>query len=316
MPVTAISGNAEKIKALRDAAKKSLVKHYPTLESLFGSLDFCECEHCRSVLSPAAYLVDLLRFLDPEPTSGTTSWPTGTPRTPEVRAWRRVRQAVRRARRAAARHPAICRSPARTRTRRCRTSTSSTRSSSTTSRTRATEAAHEYRRGHDRAAARRAAERRSRRPTRPAGARYPLGLPFDLWLETVRAFLARLEVPLWQLLETFRPTDELYPPGRRPEPVLPIAGLRGVARTLPAECALYTAGAAGSWWKLYGYASAGQAETALASAKTLARRLGVSYRELTGSSAPSSSTPGWPSWLYSRRRASGWTRCTRSRSTG
>jgi len=34
-----------------------------TLESLFGSMDFCECAHCRSILSPAAYLVDLLLFL-------------------------------------------------------------------------------------------------------------------------------------------------------------------------------------------------------------------------------------------------------------
>ena len=31
--------------------------------TLFGSVDFCECEHCSSVLSPAAYLVDLLEFL-------------------------------------------------------------------------------------------------------------------------------------------------------------------------------------------------------------------------------------------------------------
>ena len=36
----------------------------PDWDALFGSLDFCECEHCRSVLSPAAYLVDLLLFLD------------------------------------------------------------------------------------------------------------------------------------------------------------------------------------------------------------------------------------------------------------
>ena len=36
------------------------------MEQLFGSLDFCECQHCRSVLSPAAYLVDLLQFLDPK----------------------------------------------------------------------------------------------------------------------------------------------------------------------------------------------------------------------------------------------------------
>ncbi|MBD1822981.1 peptidoglycan-binding protein [Cyanobacteria bacterium FACHB-DQ100] len=35
----------------------------PNWASLFGSLDFCACEHCRSVYSPAAYLVDLLEFL-------------------------------------------------------------------------------------------------------------------------------------------------------------------------------------------------------------------------------------------------------------
>ena len=35
-----------------------------TLENLFGNLDFCDCKHCRSVLGPAAYLVDLLVFLN------------------------------------------------------------------------------------------------------------------------------------------------------------------------------------------------------------------------------------------------------------
>jgi hypothetical protein len=44
---------------------------YPTLESLFGSLDYCTCDDCRSILSPAAYLVDLLQYLDqPSPTLG------------------------------------------------------------------------------------------------------------------------------------------------------------------------------------------------------------------------------------------------------
>lgn len=37
---------------------------YPTLETLFGSMDFCSCDDCRSILSPAAYLVDLLLYLD------------------------------------------------------------------------------------------------------------------------------------------------------------------------------------------------------------------------------------------------------------
>ncbi len=40
------------------------VTAYPTLEGLFGSMDFCACSECRSILSPAAYLVDLLQFID------------------------------------------------------------------------------------------------------------------------------------------------------------------------------------------------------------------------------------------------------------
>ena len=41
----------------------------PTLQSLFGGMDFCECRHCRSVLGPAAYLADLLHFLETLPIS-------------------------------------------------------------------------------------------------------------------------------------------------------------------------------------------------------------------------------------------------------
>ena len=39
---------------------------YPTLEELFGNMDYCACDHCKSVLSPASYLVDLLQFIDLE----------------------------------------------------------------------------------------------------------------------------------------------------------------------------------------------------------------------------------------------------------
>lgn len=35
----------------------------PDLRTLFGSLDSCDCEHCHSVYSPAAYLVDMLQYL-------------------------------------------------------------------------------------------------------------------------------------------------------------------------------------------------------------------------------------------------------------
>ena len=39
------------------------VEGVPNWKELFGSLDFCECEHCKSVYGPAAYFVDLLYFL-------------------------------------------------------------------------------------------------------------------------------------------------------------------------------------------------------------------------------------------------------------
>ncbi len=35
----------------------------PNWRNLFGSIETCECEHCRSVYSPAAYFVDLLHIL-------------------------------------------------------------------------------------------------------------------------------------------------------------------------------------------------------------------------------------------------------------
>jgi len=40
------------------------VESDPTWASLFGNVDYCSCEHCRSIYSPAAYLVDLLSWLD------------------------------------------------------------------------------------------------------------------------------------------------------------------------------------------------------------------------------------------------------------
>jgi len=36
-------------------------------QALFGSLDFCSCQQCQSALSPSAYLVDLLHWLDTRP---------------------------------------------------------------------------------------------------------------------------------------------------------------------------------------------------------------------------------------------------------
>ncbi len=47
--------------------REELGEGVPDLETLFGSLGLCECSHCRSVYSPAAYLVDILHFLKNQP---------------------------------------------------------------------------------------------------------------------------------------------------------------------------------------------------------------------------------------------------------
>ena len=61
--------SAPDLYAINDSATKEVfdfsdVPGAPALEDLLGNLDYCACEHCKSVLSPAAYYVELLRFID------------------------------------------------------------------------------------------------------------------------------------------------------------------------------------------------------------------------------------------------------------
>lgn len=60
--------NRQIMGAKREGAPQKLDEQFISLQEslaeLMGNLDFCSCEHCRSVLSPAAYLVDILQFID------------------------------------------------------------------------------------------------------------------------------------------------------------------------------------------------------------------------------------------------------------
>ncbi len=49
------------------------VEGVPEWSTLFGSLELCDCEHCRSIYSPAAYLADVLHFLKDRPSKAVTS---------------------------------------------------------------------------------------------------------------------------------------------------------------------------------------------------------------------------------------------------
>lgn len=54
-----------------DAAIQNLVVEVPNLQTLFGQVDLCQCDECGSVYGAAAYLTDILHFLDERGSSVT-----------------------------------------------------------------------------------------------------------------------------------------------------------------------------------------------------------------------------------------------------
>lgn len=264
--------------ATREAIE-GLIKQYPTMETLFGSLDYCSCEHCRSMLSPAAYFVDLLQFLDPHKTtwdSFLADWKTkhGGNDYPGKKPYEALVE-----RRPDLPHIALT----------CENTNTALPYIDVVNEILEYYVANS---GLGAAAARNTegattAELLAEPQNVVAAAydaltaaRYPLLLPFDLWLETVRAFCAHFDTPLWQVLETFRQTDRLFPDNRpKYSRSSTFAEYLGVS---PSEYKVLTEPDPAKWYELYGYSSEADAlkPDALKSARTLARRLGVSYKEL------------------------------------
>ena len=285
MPL-AIGGTEDQRNAATKQLQAELLKHYPTMESLFGSLDFCECEHCRSVLSPAAYFVDLLSFIDPDEETVwkgfLQDWEFKHNGTPYIDNYKKPFDAL------MDRRPDLPHIPAT-----CENTLTALPYIDLAIEILEFWVAHG---GLTKNAVRDTGE------ATPAellaepqnvivdaydklkGGRYPLALPFDLWLTTVRRFLDYFETPLWQVLEAFRTTDKLLPPNPpdisgpgyyRAEIFAEQLGLS------PAEYALFTDPAPlANWHQLFGFDESPRALEALRSAKTLSRRLGVTYKEV------------------------------------
>lgn len=271
---------------IRENAKNELIKHYPTMESLFGSLDFCECEHCRSVLSPAAYFVDLLQFLD----SNELVWKKFLESWKETHngkaydgpeyQYKKPYEALIERRPDLPHLQLTCEN---TQTALPYIDIVNEILEYYVANDKLTqEAAHDT---GDASTAELLAEPQNIIPKAYEAlnvARYPLTLPFDLWLETVRRFFDHFETPLWQILETFRPSDELFAPATDPKAYYradlfsEYLGLSSTEYGIFADSNPLT-----KWFELYGYTSEADALAALKSAKTLSRRLGVSYKELT-----------------------------------
>jgi hypothetical protein len=292
--------------------KKELIKHFPTMESLFGSLDFCECEHCRSVLSPAAYFVHLLQFLDP--TDGVwesllndwakkhggapypfanqaahkaflTDWEANNPGVSAPLTTRKPCDVLLDRRLDLAYLPLTCENT--------HTALPYIDIVNEILEYYVAKGSLDQHSVYDTGSATTAellAEPENivleaYGTLKGKEARYPMGLPFDLWTETVRRFLDHFEVPFWQVQDVLRATDELFPPLADPRPAEPAyyradvwAEYLGIA---PVEYDLLTgSNLLDAWFELYGYATEEEALTELASARTLARRLGVTYKEL------------------------------------
>jgi ABC toxin-like protein/neuraminidase-like protein len=305
---------------VREKAKTKLISHFPTLESLFGSLDYCECEHCRSVLSPAAYFVDLLHFLDPEenvwkntmdiwkqrhvgapyPFKDLSEWepfkakwksehpdqPDAEPNTEkspyEVLVERRPDL------------PHLQLTCENTNTTLPLIDLVNEILEFYVANNAVKKSGMEGFAGYDTGTVTTPellAEPQnivSAAYNHLKEARYPLTLPFDLWLETVRRFFEHFETPLWQVMETFRPSDELFASAQAYDRAAIFAEYLGIS---PSEYAVFTdSDLMGRWFELYGYNTEGEAlEVAvdengqridLNSAKALSRRLGVSYKEV------------------------------------
>ncbi|MDV6297234.1 neuraminidase-like domain-containing protein [Rhodococcus aetherivorans] len=287
-PLPAISGTPDKHAAQKKGLKEAL-KGYPTMEQLFGSLDFCECEHCRSLLSPAAYLVDLLQFVEAEPQA----------RANFLKRWK-DRNGTAYSDRYLAPYDALIK-------RRPDLPHISLTCENTNVALPYIDIVNEILEYYianntlTKDAARNTGEGTSTQLlAEPQNViteayiellkdRYPLNLPFDLWLETVRQFCNYSETPLPTLLDTFRPTEKLFDAGHdydRSAIFIESLGLSPAERTIITD-----PNPLATWWELYGYATVGEAQNVvtdpdtqqridLNSAKVLSRRLGVTYKEL------------------------------------
>jgi hypothetical protein len=288
--VTALAPPPAVVESVRD----ELIKHFPTMESLFGSLDYCECEHCRSVLSPAAYLVDLLQFTDPDEgvwSNFVDRWLAEHnnqqyPHRENGKALRPYDVLIERR----PDIPYIDLSCENTHTAMpyidlvneilefyvahdALDATAAHNNDAATTEDLVAEPQHIEARAYGELRA----------------ARYPLGLPFDLWTETIRQFCDYAELPLHELMETFRAGDTLLAPGEpfdRSHQFIESLGLTAAEAAI-----LIDDDPLPGWFTLYGFASAATATTVatdadsghridLNSAKALARRLGVTYKEL------------------------------------
>jgi peptidoglycan hydrolase-like protein with peptidoglycan-binding domain len=275
--------------------REKLAGLFPTLETLFGSVDYCECDHCRSVLSPAAYLVDLLHFVDPDEEAWATVKGSYKART-GVDYSKRKPFDVLNDRRPDIKNIALTCANTNTALPYIDIVNEILEQLMTASTTPPEIEAYDVGESSSQDLIAEPQNIVWSAYVDPAGKKslrdlvYPVTLPFDLPLEMVRAFLKQLELPLWRLREcVVQPTTLKPSASGRTDGWTDVWFER--LQLSPGDVTALTN--SGAWYALFGYPSAdkalemettagaaGPASTGLLNAKTLARRLGISYKEL------------------------------------
>ncbi len=280
---------------------------YPTLEGLFGEMDFCACDHCRSILSPAAYLVDLLSFIGPDDAAWASSlakWKLDNGNAPypfaDLAAWNAAGQPanteitpleVLLSRRPDVQHLPLT----------CENTNTALPYIDVVNETLEYFIANNVRKlsldgyvGHDTEGSESADLLASPQfvmdsaYTTLKGEHFPAPLPFHQPLESLRRYFEKFEVPLPLAMATFRETDNLER-GTKPY------GWRDILieemRLSRDEYGILTDSNAVPFWRLYGFPNGtsdadiinGNAAAdipALSNAKHFARRVGITYEEL------------------------------------
>jgi hypothetical protein len=306
-PVYALSASNEQ----RQAAKNALVEQFPSIVTLFGNMDYCACDDCSSVLSPAAYFVDVLQFLSPPPNGNSAANGAG---------YYPLDVLIGKDATVPGRRPDLGALPLS-----CENTNTSMPYIDIVNEI------FEYfiANGHldtdlayDTGTATTAeltAEPQNILPqvynTTLKQALFPLNLPFDLWIETVRGFLNYFKTPLAEVLDTLRPVDalELFSDAHN----YPYYRAQIFAESLglsPSDYSVLTGSATtlspitANWFKLYGYPSEAAALNGstqldpLSSAANLARLLGLTYQQLTDLLSTGFLNPGLYPLIYQFKR--------------
>ncbi|MBX3255085.1 MAG: hypothetical protein KF862_13160 [Chitinophagaceae bacterium] len=272
--VFAVSGDAKKI-ATDQASLSDKIKNAPNLQELFGSLDFCECEHCRSVLSPAAYLVDLLQFLDRK----QTDWDYFLDKWKKDHAGKNYTDDYAKPYDALIeRRPDIVNLPLT-----CENTNTALPYIDVVNeileyylvnKKLTGDAAYDTGKS---TTPELLAEPQHIEPEAYSILKksvYPLNLPFDLWIETVRQWCNQYEVPLWQVMETLQPIDTADFTLKKKIAIESLS-------ISPSEYDIFSnENPLANLFELYGYSSNAEMTAGLKSAKQLANRLSITYKEL------------------------------------